>query len=406
MNEQRIRRELRRLAAREVTHTDLWPGVRVRLARRHELRRPGTGFARPAGSNERGGPAIDSEYTWSERDRPRGGAARWAALAAGAGSLVLLAVLLAGAFGGHKAAAPGATGVPGSLAIGSTPAATPNNTPTPTFAATVVPQVLTPPYATPATCPVTPFVTSTPFGNYYTSTWLGYGALFAGLDRAYGGHWYAGGLKVMWMRLQGGALSITGTRLDGPAPPLKADIPDGYGAAGIQVSEIDFPVAGCWSVTGSIGSAPEQQVHFVVYAYPTGCRESAWASDPATPQPCAPPQSTATPNLPESSIATRLSARIIPVNAQPISGYVYADLESPGTLHLSGTYDDAGLHLLWLPVQGTCASHDLNQAFGERFYGTSTTPGSSEESFDVRLPTAGKQPPYALLTFIDGGGPL
>lgn len=286
MNEQRIRRELRRLAAREVPEADLWPAIRARLARRDALRRPGTGFARTAGSPERGAPAIESEFTWSERDRPRGAATRWAALLAGAVSLVLVAVLLSGVFGGRKTVAPGATSVSVAIGVGATPSPTAGVTATPTFAATVVPQVLTPPYPTPSTCPVTPFLTSAPFGTNYTTTWLGYGQLFAGLDRAYGGHWYAGGLKVMWMRLQGGTLSITGTRLDGPAPPLKADIPDGYGPAGIQVSEIDFPVSGCWSVTGMAG---DSVVSFVVYAYPIGCRDSGWAHDPATPQPCAPP---------------------------------------------------------------------------------------------------------------------
>jgi hypothetical protein len=63
-----------------------------------------------------------------------------------------------------------------------------------------------------------------------------------------------------------GKLRIEGRRLDGPAPPLTADVPDGYGDAGFQASGIDFPTEGCWEVTGRVGSASLTFVTLVVAA--------------------------------------------------------------------------------------------------------------------------------------------
>jgi hypothetical protein len=50
-------------------------------------------------------------------------------------------------------------------------------------------------------------------------------------------------------------LTIEARRLDGKAPPLRADIPDGYGDKGFQPSGIHFPTEGCWKVTGTVGNA-------------------------------------------------------------------------------------------------------------------------------------------------------
>jgi hypothetical protein len=61
--------------------------------------------------------------------------------------------------------------------------------------------------------------------------------------------------KFPWWRGVSGALRIEGRRLDRAAPPLSANIPDGYGATGFQASGVSFPTVGCWEVTGRAGSA-------------------------------------------------------------------------------------------------------------------------------------------------------
>jgi hypothetical protein len=63
------------------------------------------------------------------------------------------------------------------------------------------------------------------------------------------------GMKWPWWRGVAGALSIEGRRLDGPAAPLRAQIPDGYGDRGFQVTGLLFPSEGCWEVTGRAGGA-------------------------------------------------------------------------------------------------------------------------------------------------------
>lgn len=49
-------------------------------------------------------------------------------------------------------------------------------------------------------------------------------------------------------------LKISGRRLDAPAPPLRASIPDGY-YGGFQATGLTFPTVGCWRVTGRYGTA-------------------------------------------------------------------------------------------------------------------------------------------------------
>lgn len=68
-------------------------------------------------------------------------------------------------------------------------------------------------------------------------------------------------MKWAWYRFKDGELTITGRRLDAPAPPLEAWIPGGYGSTGFQVSGITFPTTGCWEVTGHLG---EDSLTFVV----------------------------------------------------------------------------------------------------------------------------------------------
>ena len=63
------------------------------------------------------------------------------------------------------------------------------------------------------------------------------------------------GMKWGWHRAVRGQLRIEGRRLDGPAPPLRAEIPAGYGDFGFQSSALIFPTPGCWEVTGHVGTA-------------------------------------------------------------------------------------------------------------------------------------------------------
>ncbi len=61
--------------------------------------------------------------------------------------------------------------------------------------------------------------------------------------------------KLGWWRGVPGALRITGRRLDGPARPLAAHVPAGYGRRGFQPSGLVFPTTGCWRVVGQVGNA-------------------------------------------------------------------------------------------------------------------------------------------------------
>jgi hypothetical protein len=72
------------------------------------------------------------------------------------------------------------------------------------------------------------------------------------------------GMKFGWWRAVEGSLRIGGRRLDGPAPPLRADVPGGYGEMGFQSSGVYFPTEGCWEVTGTVGGTRLTFVTFVV----------------------------------------------------------------------------------------------------------------------------------------------
>lgn len=109
-------------------------------------------------------------------------------------------------------------------------------------------------------CPVTRPNASVPPGSTFGAEFHGNGLLWVGLQPANvvvdepqpnGAVWQ----KFGWFRGVVGTLTITGRRLDGPAPPLTADVPDGYGDRDFQSSGIHFPTAGCWEVTGRAGDA-------------------------------------------------------------------------------------------------------------------------------------------------------
>ena len=59
-------------------------------------------------------------------------------------------------------------------------------------------------------------------------------------------------MKFPWWRLVKARLTIEGRRLDQPAAPLRASIPDGYGDIGFQATAVIFPTPGCWEVTGRV----------------------------------------------------------------------------------------------------------------------------------------------------------
>jgi hypothetical protein len=69
-------------------------------------------------------------------------------------------------------------------------------------------------------------------------------------------------MKFPWWRGVKGKLIIEGRRLDSSAPPLRANIPDGYGDTGFQATSLIFSTPGCWEVTGRVGKA---SLTFVVH---------------------------------------------------------------------------------------------------------------------------------------------
>jgi hypothetical protein len=73
-----------------------------------------------------------------------------------------------------------------------------------------------------------------------------------------------GEMKWAWYRYVPGTLTIDGRRLDAPAPPLRASVPEGYGSTGFQVSGIIFPTEGCWEITGRVGDASLTFVTLVI----------------------------------------------------------------------------------------------------------------------------------------------
>ena len=74
------------------------------------------------------------------------------------------------------------------------------------------------------------------------------------------------GMKWGWWRSVRGPLTVEGRRLDGPAGPVRAHIPDGYGDTGFQSTGLLFAGPGCWEVTGRVGDASLSFVTLVTKA--------------------------------------------------------------------------------------------------------------------------------------------
>jgi hypothetical protein len=124
-------------------------------------------------------------------------------------------------------------------------------------------------------CPVTAPNGSTPPGEQPSPDLHGNGRIWTGLwpegrvvfKPGGPGHILPDGsleMKWWWWRGVMGQLTIEGRRLDAPAPPLRAEIPEGYGATGFQASGLIFPSQGCWEVTGRVGEASLTFVTLVV----------------------------------------------------------------------------------------------------------------------------------------------
>jgi hypothetical protein len=105
-------------------------------------------------------------------------------------------------------------------------------------------------------CPVSPITTDRPKNDNtaaWSATWYRSpdGEIWAsepGLRKL-----REGGDKVLWVKPLGEKLTITGKRLDGDAPPLKATAPDGYEMFDYQASGITFPTGGCWEIEATEG---------------------------------------------------------------------------------------------------------------------------------------------------------
>jgi len=73
------------------------------------------------------------------------------------------------------------------------------------------------------------------------------------------------GMKWAWIPTGPGELTVTGWRLDGAAPPAWADIGEGFiDGERFFPTYMMFPTAGCWEVTGRVGTASLTFVTLVV----------------------------------------------------------------------------------------------------------------------------------------------
>lgn len=122
----------------------------------------------------------------------------------------------------------------------------------------------------PSMCPLTMPNSSTPpnelprdlqHGNgvLWTELWPGSKVVIPPENVAPDGHLF---MKWGWWRAERGQpLAIEGRRLDAPAPPLEAEIPEGYDGTHFQATTLLFSSEGCWEVTGRVG---DDSLTFVV----------------------------------------------------------------------------------------------------------------------------------------------
>jgi hypothetical protein len=61
-------------------------------------------------------------------------------------------------------------------------------------------------------------------------------------------------MKFLWFK-RPGAMTIQGRRLDGAAPPLRANFSHEFDGENFQPSALIFPTQGCWEITSRVGDA-------------------------------------------------------------------------------------------------------------------------------------------------------
>jgi hypothetical protein len=83
-------------------------------------------------------------------------------------------------------------------------------------------------------------------------------------------------LKKGWTRAVPGKLAVTGRRLDGEAPPLRADIKCCFRETGFQSSYLMFPTPGCWEVVAQIGDVADSRLTFVMNLVNVGRGQDSW----------------------------------------------------------------------------------------------------------------------------------
>lgn len=181
--------------------------------------------------------------------------------------LIIVAVLLtvlSGCANSTKVTQEASSPTPPSPA---TPTVIPISPPASEMRATATPpaQAATSPVRAPSACPVTIPNGSSPPSERPSPYYYGNGALYTVL-------WPRGEVSIRPQDVQPdgvlemkspwwrgprvvGRLTIEGRRLDAPASPLQARIPDGYGDTGFQSTALLFPTEGCWEVTGRTGDA-------------------------------------------------------------------------------------------------------------------------------------------------------
>jgi len=131
------------------------------------------------------------------------------------------------------------------------------------------------PYPVPTTCPVAPW-TTTERRRTFPAFWLDGDGLAAG--DPLGPLLFEGWQKIQWQAEEAGAgtLQVTGQRLDGPAPSIKAqniyEVAPATWSTGTVV-----PAPGCWRLQATAGV---HHLDAIVYAYPAACRP-ANLQDPA-----------------------------------------------------------------------------------------------------------------------------